>query len=80
MKTAEINRAVPAYFRAVKRDGLKTQYNIIRAALDDFLSERDDLHRVILLELLHEMKDSPEYAQSEKALALLTKAIESFKD
>ena len=56
-------------------ENLKTQRGIVLGALADVEANKDEFHLDNLHDLLVEMKNSPEYAQSEKCLGLCDKAI-----
>jgi hypothetical protein len=58
-------------------ENLGPQRGIVLGALADVESNKDDFYLANLYELLVEMKNSPEYAQSEKCLKLCDKAIKS---
>lgn len=75
MKTAEIKKAVTRYFNSLDKKELRVQHNIVRGALEDLLFNKDTYHLQNLHELLVEMKNSPEYKQTEKNLGNLDSAI-----
>ena len=75
MKLAEIKKAVTRYFNSLDKKELRVQHNIVRGALEDLLSNKDDFHLQNLHELLVEMKNSPEYKQTEKNFRNLDSAI-----
>ena len=79
MTVYAIKKAVMKYGEALKRDGLKTQYLIVRAALADLHYNRDEFHLNELIDLLVEMQTATEYNQSEKTLQLLGQAIAEAK-
>ena len=75
MKLAEIKKAVTRYFNSLDKKELRVQHSIVRAALEDVLFNKDDFHLQNLHDLLVEMKNSPEYRQTEKNLKNLDSAI-----
>ena len=74
MKTAEIKKAGTRYFNSLDKKELRVQHNIVRGALEDLLFNKDTYHLQNLHELLVEMKNSPEYKQTEKNLGNLDSA------
>ena len=77
MRLADIKRSVNSYCNRLKVENLKVQRAIVLGALADVEHNKDEFHLANLHELLVEMKNSPEYQQSEKCLGLLGKAIEA---
>ena len=75
MTVYHIKKAVMKYCEALKSEGLKTQYLIVRAALADLHFNRDEFHLNELIKLLTEMQSAPEYNQSEKTMQLLGQAL-----
>lgn len=80
MKTAEIKKAVTRYFNSLDKKELRVQHSIVRGALEDLLSNKDTYHLQNLHELLVEMKNSPEYRQTEKNFRNLDSAITTVTD
>lgn len=75
MRLADIKRSVNSYCNRLKVENLKVQRVIVLGALADVEHNKDEFHMTNLYDLLVEMKNAPEYNQSEKCLGLLDKAI-----